>query len=69
MLFRSPVKELSSNPALGIDVACAGCVAGTKDPIKNSGTKIHAALRVKAYLILSSIFNRHPLQLDIPNSN
>ena len=25
---------------------------GTKDPIKNSGTKIHAALRVKAYFNL-----------------
>jgi hypothetical protein len=31
------------------DSAWAGLETGTKDPIKNNGTKIHAALRVKAY--------------------
>jgi hypothetical protein len=29
-------------------VAEADLIGGTKDPIKNNGTKIHAALRVKA---------------------
>ena len=39
-----------------VEVALAD-EGGTKDPIKNKGTKTHAALRVKAYLNLLSIFN------------
>lgn len=46
----------SATPAAGVfsktgDKARAGVAdpnGGTKDPIKNKGTKIHAALRVKA---------------------
>jgi hypothetical protein len=53
-----PVKVPSSNPAFGkeVEVALADPTGGTKDPIKNRGTKIHAALRVKAYFNLAVIF-------------
>jgi hypothetical protein len=56
--FSQPVKVPSSNPASGkeVEVALADLTGGTKDPIKNNGTKIHAALRVKAYFNLVVIF-------------